>query len=147
MGCASGKGCAPRNCFGNKYGQNLAAVQIAREKRMEAKRLRQQQEQDELERKEKESEEQMQQQADDEGEAETDDDDDETDDDDDDDDDFGPAPVAGIWAGSERLKQESERMGDDTSDDDDFGPPEKKVRPSWFSAVFEEFKMIGSKIS
>ena len=25
----------PRNVFGNKYGQNLAALQIAREKRME----------------------------------------------------------------------------------------------------------------
>ena len=33
-GCASGVG-QPRNIFGNKYGQNLAAVQVAREKRME----------------------------------------------------------------------------------------------------------------
>lgn len=35
LGCASGKGAAPKNIFGNKYGQNLAAVQIAREKRMQ----------------------------------------------------------------------------------------------------------------
>ena len=34
-GCASGKGASPKNIFGNKYGQNLAAVQIAREARME----------------------------------------------------------------------------------------------------------------
>ena len=34
LGCASGKGAAAKNIFGNKYGQNLAAVQIAREKRM-----------------------------------------------------------------------------------------------------------------
>merc|ERR1719162_159061 len=34
LGCASGKGSGAKNVFGNKYGQNLAAVQIAREKRM-----------------------------------------------------------------------------------------------------------------
>eukprot|EP00934_Nitzschia_sp_Nitz4_P001816 Nitzschia sp. Nitz4//scaffold200_size39268//9127//10299//NITZ4_007612-RA/size39268-processed-gene-0.56-mRNA-1//-1//CDS//3329541274//1816//frame0 len=34
LGCASGKGAGPRNIFGNKYGQYLAAVQIAREERM-----------------------------------------------------------------------------------------------------------------
>jgi hypothetical protein len=33
-GCASGAG-QPRNLFGNKYGQNLTAVQIAREIRTE----------------------------------------------------------------------------------------------------------------
>ena len=38
MGCASGKHGGPRNIFGNKYGQNLAAVQIAREARAKAKR-------------------------------------------------------------------------------------------------------------
>ena len=36
MGCASGTGAGPRNIFGNKYGQSLAAVQMAREKRMAA---------------------------------------------------------------------------------------------------------------
>ena len=36
MGCASGVGAGPNNIFGNKYGQNLAAVQMAREKRMAA---------------------------------------------------------------------------------------------------------------
>ena len=44
MGCASGKGAGPLNIFGNKYGQNLAAVQIARERRAEAKRLREEEE-------------------------------------------------------------------------------------------------------
>ena len=34
IGCASGIEAGPRNIFGNKYGQNLAAVQIAREKRI-----------------------------------------------------------------------------------------------------------------
>ena len=36
LGCASGSG-QPRNIFGSKYGQNLAAVQIAREQRLAAK--------------------------------------------------------------------------------------------------------------
>ena len=40
MGCASGMGAGPKNIFGNKYGQNLAAVQIAREKRMEILEVR-----------------------------------------------------------------------------------------------------------
>merc|ERR1719276_456903 len=34
LGCASGKDAGPWNIFGNKYGQNLAAVYIAREQRM-----------------------------------------------------------------------------------------------------------------
>ena len=34
MGCTLGVG-QPRNVFGNKYGQNLAVVQIARKKRMD----------------------------------------------------------------------------------------------------------------
>jgi bud site selection protein 31 len=53
MGCASGKGAGPRNIFGNKYGQNLAAVQIAREKRIEAK---QKQAEEERQRREQEEE-------------------------------------------------------------------------------------------
>lgn len=39
-GCASGMGAGPRNIFGNKYGQNLAAVQIARENRIAAMEVR-----------------------------------------------------------------------------------------------------------
>ena len=97
MGCASGKGAGPRNIFGNKYGQNLAAVQIAREKRIEAKRkLEEERLREEAEQRRKE-----------EGEDETDDDA-ETDDDDD----YGPSPAAGIWAGSQKLQAESERIAD-----------------------------------
>lgn len=120
MGCASGKGAGPRNIFGSKYGQYLAAVQIAREERL-AKLAKQQAE--------KEA-----------GEG----DDDETDDDEDDGD-YGPQPVAGVWAGSQKLQEESEQMviggtnddddGDDETDDDDdeddegpAPPPAKKIR-------------------
>jgi bud site selection protein 31 len=118
MGCASGKNAGPRNIFGNKYGQNLAAVQVAREKRAEQRQLAQIQEQQQ----------QQQQQAD------RDDDDEETDDEDD----YGPTPTAGIWAGSEKLQLESERAADDddgeqeTDDEqEDEGSdnrPSKKVR-------------------
>jgi bud site selection protein 31 len=119
MGCASGKNAGPRNIFGNKYGQNLAAVQIAREKRAEQRQLAQIQEQQ-----------QQQQQA-----NRDDDDDEETDDEDD----YGPAPTAGIWAGSEKLQLESERAADDDDDgeqetddeQEEEGPdnrPSKKVR-------------------
>lgn len=108
-GCASGKGAGPRNIFGNKYGQNLAAVQIAREKRME-----------EIERKRKEAE--AQQQQDDDGEDETDDEED-----------YGPTPVAGVWAGSKKLQAESEAIandedGEEETDDDEEGPMPKKLR-------------------
>ncbi|VEU40961.1 unnamed protein product [Pseudo-nitzschia multistriata] len=34
LGCASGPGAGPRNIFGNKYGQYLATVQVAREARI-----------------------------------------------------------------------------------------------------------------
>ena len=125
LGCASGKGAGPRNIFGNKYGQYLAAVQIAREERLA--KIQQQQEE----------------KAAAEGEDETDEDTD--DDDDDDDDDYGPKPVAGIWAGSQKLQNQSEQMviggtndddddGEeetDDEDDDDEGPappPAKKIR-------------------
>jgi bud site selection protein 31 len=114
-GCASGKGAGPKNIFGNKYGQHLAAVQIAREKRME-----------ELERKQREKEEREKaEKADDDGEDETDDEDD-----------YGPTPAAGVWAGSQRLKAESEAInqgndddGEEETDDDEDGPmPAKKQR-------------------
>lgn len=108
-GCASGKGAGPRNLFGNKYGQNLAAVQIAREKRKEEMEQRQ---------REAESRQQQQQrdQSDDEGEDETDDEDD----------DYGPAPAAGVWAGSQKLQAESEAIAGD--DDKDDVPATKKQR-------------------
>jgi len=118
-GCASGVG-QPRNIFGNKYGQNLAAVQVARSKRAE-----------ELERK-RLLEEQMEQRAraanvagGGPGDSETDDDSD---------DDYGPAPAAGVWAGGSKLEIESERLaeGDDEQDDDehDTNKPSKKLKTS-----------------
>ena len=125
MGCASGKGAGPRNIFGTKYGQNLAAVQMAREKRLEQQRLV----------------EQAKEKAAEEGEDETDDDDDDKDDEDDDasQDDYGPSPAAGIWAGSKKLQQAVEgddeedgpQQAQDDSDSDDEGPalpPSKKIR-------------------
>ena len=131
LGCASGKGAGPRNIFGNKYGQYLAAVQIAREERL-AKQLHQQ----------KLAEAQRTAAEAAANEDETDDDED----DGDDEDDYGPTPVAGIWAGSQMLQDRSEEMilqreGDDdageeeTDDDDDnedeegpILPPSKKIR-------------------
>jgi bud site selection protein 31 len=121
LGCASGKGAGPRNIFGNKYGQYLAAVQIAREERLA-----------------KVEEEKRQAAA-----VDGDDSDEETDDDSDDEDDDGPQAVAGVWAGSRKLQNQSEQMvigggddddGEDETDDeesDDEGPappPAKKVR-------------------
>ena len=141
LGCASGKGAGPRNIFGTKYGQYLAAVQIAREERiakLEEKRR--------LEKEQKKAKDD----DDDDGDDETDDsdtDDDSDSDDDDSEDDFGPAPVAGIWAGSNKLQQQSEQMiagedkdknnGDEETDDDDedsdeegpeLAPPSKKIK-------------------
>jgi hypothetical protein len=45
-GCASGPG-GERNIFGNKYGQYLAAIQVAREDRLAAKQARHQKEAEE----------------------------------------------------------------------------------------------------
>ena len=117
LGCASGKGAGPKNIFGNKYGQNLAAVQIAREKRMEeiqARKLEQ-------ERLRREAAEQAN--DDDAGDEETDEDTD--------DEDYGPTPVAGVWAGSQKLQAESELIeeGDEEEGADHDGvPPAKKSR-------------------
>jgi bud site selection protein 31 len=138
LGCASGKGNGPRNIFGNKYGQYLAAIQIAREERL--KKL-------EAERKKASAA------ADsDDDDDDDDDDDEETDDGSDEGEDYGPTPAAGIWAGSNKLQQQSEQMvvgevGDDAEgeeetddedddddndgDDDDEGPalpPSKKLK-------------------
>lgn len=113
MGCASGKNAGPRNIFGNKYGQNLAAVQIAREKRLEANQRRKDAEAAVVAQVQKEqatAARLAKLQKGDEGDEETDDEDD--------DDDYGPAPSAGIWAGSQKLQQESERIADAVDDDD-----------------------------
>lgn len=152
LGCASGKGAGPSNIFGNKYGQNLAAVQIAREKRMavieakrEAERLKQEHEKDDEEEEQQEEEndhvgKEDGKQFNTHGESETDDDtNDDTDDDDDqdDDDDYGPSPVAGVWAGSKRLQMESEALVNDEykdeEEEDDMNDderPSKKVKSS-----------------
>jgi bud site selection protein 31 len=99
-GCASGKGAGPRNIFGNKYGQHLAAVQVAREKRM------------------------VEVAASAAVAVQPDDGDEETDDDTDDD--FGPTPAAGVWAGSQKLEHEAEAI--DTGNDEGEGPVPKKQR-------------------
>jgi hypothetical protein len=133
LGCASGKGAGPRNIFGNKYGQYLAAVQIAREERLA--KLEQKRKEERAAANEKDSDD------------ETDDDDDEEDDNDNDDD-YGPTPAAGIWAGSQKLQDQATQMiqggkdgnddageeetDDEDEEDDDEGPalppPAKKVR-------------------
>lgn len=112
MGCASGKG-QPTNIFGNKYGQNLAAVQVAREQRMQ-----------QLEQQRKQAA--AKQQEEDDGEEETDDEDEETDDED-----YGPSPAAGVWAGSQKLQAESEALAEEEAHDEEEhgeGPPSKKLR-------------------
>jgi len=119
LGCASGKDAAPKNIFGNKYGQNLAAIQIARERRQHAQlqpstaptaipiikpQLQSHATVNDQTTTTKGG-----------GESETDDDDD-TDDDTDDDDDYGPAPPSGIWAGSQKLQEDSQIIATDTTD-------------------------------
>lgn len=126
MGCASGKGAGVTNLFGNKYGQNLAAVQIAREKRQQeaaaAAREKQQEQDQQLEQQkqfrvgEPSSKEAIQNDDSNEsdleiieagvGESETEDELS------DDDDDYGPSPAAGIWAGSSKLEAESEELAE-----------------------------------
>lgn len=138
LGCASGKGAGPRNIFGNKYGQNLAAVQIAREKRMaameakrEAERLNEANENDE---ENSDNGEEDMKQINHHGDGESETDDDTNDDTDDDDDDYGPSPAAGVWAGSKRLQAESEALANDDdseeAEEDDNERPSKKVKSS-----------------
>jgi len=132
LGCASGSKAGPKNIFGNKYGQNLAAVQIAREARMEAIRVRR--EEQARQRHEREEEERREQQAHSaaaimqahdstttaaagSGDSETDDDDDSSDDDDD----YGPSPAAGVWAGTRKLEVESQKLIEDDDDDQEEG--------------------------
>ncbi|KAL7541406.1 hypothetical protein ACHAXR_010897 [Thalassiosira sp. AJA248-18] len=112
-GCASGVG-QPRNVFGNKYGQNLAAVQVAREKRMEEleqKRLLEEQQEEEEEERARANA------GGGEGDSETDDDSD---------DDYGPTPSAGVWAGGSKLELESERLAEGEDDDEDAHEPSAK---------------------
>lgn len=137
MGCASGIDAGPKNIFGNKYGQNLAAVQIAREKRiaaMEAKheeqqRQRQQKEEEEQQ-KQQEEEESRKQQLEESNNDEDDAGESETDDETDDEEDYGPSPAAGVWAGSKKLEAESEKMAESTleGEEDEAARPNKKLR-------------------
>jgi len=117
-GCASGLG-QPRNIFGNKYGQNLAAVQVAREKRAK--------EQEQKQRTEDQREERARAARSGTGGAG----DSETDDDSDDD--YGPTPAAGVWAGGSKLETESEQLAEGgDGGDDDYGDngeqPSKKLK-------------------
>jgi len=139
MGCASGKDAGPRNIFGNKYGQNLAAVLLAREKRMAAMEAKREEQQRQREKEEEEEEEKRiaeeennelkvaasnnNDDEDDAGESETDD---ETDDEDD----YGPSPAAGVWAGSKKLEAEAEAIAEGDCDDenDEESRPTKKLR-------------------
>lgn len=132
LGCAS-RGGGPRNIFGNKYGQHLAAVQIAREERIERKRLLQEKQQQEEEARLVAEAARQSRGDDDDGEAPTDDDDASTDDEDDDD--FGPSPAAGIWAGSQKLERQSEQLTypdeepqNEDDDSEEEGPAPKRVK-------------------
>eukprot|EP00555_Chaetoceros_dichaeta_P008139 CAMPEP_0198274600 /NCGR_PEP_ID=MMETSP1447-20131203/61062_1 /TAXON_ID=420782 /ORGANISM="Chaetoceros dichaeta, Strain CCMP1751" /LENGTH=278 /DNA_ID=CAMNT_0043968875 /DNA_START=84 /DNA_END=920 /DNA_ORIENTATION=+ len=137
LGCASGKeGGGARNIFGNKYGQNLAAVQEARAIRAEAieakrrgeeTRVREQQQQQQRleERRRDERERVRQESAAAAGESETDDECSS------DEEDYGPAPAAGVWAGSQKLEAESQAMAGGEVADGDRGEdlrPTKKIR-------------------
>jgi len=114
-GCSSGVG-QHRNIFGNKYGQNLAAVQVAREKRME-----------EMEQKRLREEEANSTAA--AASAAAGGGDSETDDDSDDDDDYGPTPAAWASEGG-KLEAESERLAEGGDDTDDYEQPAKKLKSS-----------------
>ena len=142
-GCASGVG-QPRNIFGNKYGQNLAAVQIARELRMkeiEEQQQRKRQLEDEIE--EGKRIERVNRSHLGGGNSETESEDD-------DDDNYGPTPIAGVWAaGGSKLERlatadgvdegeiktgggggDSETEDDDDDDNNEDTPqqPTKKLR-------------------
>lgn len=120
-GCSSGVG-QHRNIFGNKYGQNLAAVQVARDKRME------EMEQKRLREEESNNTATADSAAAGGGDSETDDDSD--------DDDYGPTPAAWASEGG-KLEAESERLavavaaeGGEDADEDDYEQPAKKLKSS-----------------
>jgi len=127
LGCASGKNAGPMNIFGNKYGQNLAAVQVARDTRMEAMALRREAQRlkEDEEEKNDQAEEEMNAATvrhelnDNDGESDTDDEDT------DDEDDYGPSPAAGVWAGSKKLEAESESLVDGEINEGEERPTKK----------------------
>lgn len=131
LGCASGKDAGHKNIFGNKYGQNLAAVQIAREKRMEAIKIRKEQQQKVYDDASKaglyeHTTATLAQSADPgAGDSETDDSSDEED--------YGPSPTAGVWAGSTRLEAESENIIN-SDEDDNFSKENGKRESGGFDA-------------
>lgn len=122
LGCASGKDAAPKNIFGNKYGQNLAAVQVAREKRMEAIRARREEQERRAEEERRRREASAAARAAGAGDSETDESSDE--------DDYGPTPAAGVWAGSQKLEAESEAIAEGGAEEGDGSGerPSKKAR-------------------
>jgi hypothetical protein len=132
FGCASGGlTAAPANIFGNKYGQSLASIQIAREKHASAAAAAKLQRQH-VASNEKAIDEDAATDDDDVDEPEKgktdvaasavpksaipDDDDASTDEEDDD---YGPTPAAGIWAGSKKLQHETEQLVDVKRGEDD----------------------------
>jgi hypothetical protein len=99
----------------------LAAVQIAREKRME-----------EIERKRKAEEERHAQDGGDDDSTDDNDDDDNNNDDgeaetDDEDDDYGPTPAAGVWAGSQKLQTESDALADNQGHEEEHAPKKQRT--------------------
>jgi len=115
LGCASGRtGGGARNIFGNKYGQNLAAVQVARAVRAEAMEKGRKEREDEERRRREEEEAGRREREGEEGDGES-----ETDEESSDEEDYGPAPAAGVWAGSRKLEKESEVMAEGVDGDDD----------------------------
>ena len=123
LGCASGKNAGPKNIFGNKYGQRLAAIQIAREQKRQEQLEKNQEDQDNDDNGSDQNEMQhpnhqasIKDHHDNNhnygGDSDTDESSDE--------DDYGPSPAAGVWAGSDKLEKQSEALtfGDDNDVDE-----------------------------
>ncbi|GMH58456.1 hypothetical protein TrLO_g7390 [Triparma laevis f. longispina] len=121
-GCASGD-VVGGNIFGNKYGQRLAGIQIAREEKKmlsDAKKEKEEKEKPKVEEKAKE------------GDSETDDSDSDSDDD------FGPARPAQVqeeaWGNREeneeglKVTSQAEGGGDDEEEGEEEGPSKKKQK-------------------
>jgi bud site selection protein 31 len=123
-GCASGNA---HNIFGNKYGQYLASIQIAREERQAAKRKR--------------AEEMAAQEAEDDNSVNSDDAADDEAEEDDEDEDQGPvgAPdgssgktkAVNVWGGEDGMEDAaSKEAALQTLQAETRGPPGKRSRPS-----------------